>query len=313
MKPKYLAISIDTEVDKSSSWAVSDPATFLSVTRVIPEVLTPLFGEYAAKPTYLLSPEVIEDPECSATLRDLGTMAELGTHLHVQFIGPNRELFPGNMAGRRADSTQAECDRELEREKLRTLTELFTEVFGYPPTAFRAGRFAMSEATLDILAELGYLVDSSVTPGIYWNLPQGKVDYRRHSAAPTTIDTDHGPIVELPVTTKPLGRLARAIGGRYPMDRVYARLTGNYSGIRWLRPTWCSASEMDALAETSESDVLVMMLHNNELIPGASPYARDQETVQRILDALAEFLNYAAENEYEFVTLTEAASAVATP
>src|SRR5688500_8148340 len=104
---QHLAVTIDTEVDKDANWRVSPAASFDSVRQGIPEVLTPLFDEFGVVPTYLLSAEVIEDAESRKVLGDL-SRCELGTHLHGDFVEPNRRLFASNMAGDPAMAVQAE-------------------------------------------------------------------------------------------------------------------------------------------------------------------------------------------------------------
>ena len=81
----HLLITIDTEINKSRNWRVSSNQSFSSVTEGIPEKLTTLFSKYGARPTYLLSSEVIRDDDCLSVLRSLKD-CELGTHLHGDMI-----------------------------------------------------------------------------------------------------------------------------------------------------------------------------------------------------------------------------------
>jgi hypothetical protein len=86
---KILVITIDTEIDRSRDWSIANPPSFRSVLEAIADRLTPLFSRYGARPTYLLSPEVIEDDACVRCLRGLANV-ELGTHLHGDFVDPGR-------------------------------------------------------------------------------------------------------------------------------------------------------------------------------------------------------------------------------
>ena len=56
-----MSVTIDTECDKSPNWSNSSPLTFNSIYDAIPNKLQPLFEAYSIKPTYFLSPEIIED------------------------------------------------------------------------------------------------------------------------------------------------------------------------------------------------------------------------------------------------------------
>ena len=79
-----------------------------------------VFGETSStvQNLNLLSGEVMEDPASVSVLRGLGARAELGTHLHGDFVPPQRRLHRGNMDGRAADAVQFEYPREVEEAKL---------------------------------------------------------------------------------------------------------------------------------------------------------------------------------------------------
>ncbi len=308
---RALVVSIDTEVDKGTDWRIADPATFRSVVEGVPEALSPLFDRYGAVPTYLLSAEVIEDDEASRVLARLGTRAELGTHLHAQFVEPQRQLWADTMAGKSADHIQSQYPDEVERAKLQTLTESFTARFGWRPTSFRAGRYGSSSRTLEFLAGLGYVVDSSVTPGLVWRYPEGVVDHRRWPAGPRVVDTAAGPIVELPVSVQAGGRLAPMVAALPPLARrVTTRAIGARSTFAWLRPSWARPGDLAAYAATASEEVLVAMFHSMEVVPGASPYATDRQGVERILHSLEELLRYCAGNGVRMVGMTAAATSV---
>ena len=153
-----LAVTIDTECDKGSDWKTRFPLGFRSVTEGIRERLTPLFREHGVRPTYLLSPEILRDDASVATLAALDD-CELGTHLHGEFIEPEADF-----AAPVTSTPQIAYSREVERAKLRNLTELFAARLGRRPLSFRAGRFAVRGHTLRVLEDLGYRVDTSVTP-----------------------------------------------------------------------------------------------------------------------------------------------------
>jgi hypothetical protein len=307
-KDRLLVVSIDTEVDKGPDWRISKASTFRSVTEGVPDVLSPLFARYAAVPTYLVSAEVIEDEKASAVLASLGGTAELGTHLHPQFVEPQRELVPGNMAGRTADAVQRQYSRDIEAAKLKTLTEKFVERFQQRPTAFRSGRFGSSDHTLALLAELGYQVDSSVTPGLKWEYAEGVVDYRRWSCAPRTIGTAYGSIVELPISIIGGGPLVRWVQALPPLPRrVATRALGRRGSFQWLRPSWAKPGELVRHVNSSDQQVLVAMFHSMEVVPGASPYAADREGVGRIVASLEELLRRCVDTGTEMVGMTTAA------
>ncbi len=308
MTTPILVISIDTEVDKSCNWRVSDPPSFRSVIDGVPGVLSPLFERYDAVPTYLLSPEVIEDDHACNVLADLGTSAELGTHLHAQMAEPGRPFPLNDMGGRSVDDIQSQYPRDIEGAKLKTLTDAFTARFGHEPTSFRSGRYGSSEDTLELLAELGYLVDSSVTPGVVWRYSEGVADYRAWSAGPQVIETPAGSILELPLSVRPGSRLAPVVQAMPPVaQRIAIRAIGPRAGFGWLRPSWARPGELAAFAASSKERVLVAMFHSMEIVPGASPYSSNSDDVDRIIRSLEELLRYCADHQIETVGMTEAA------
>jgi hypothetical protein len=88
-------------------------------------------------------------------------LIEFGTHLHPWVNPPfsnkndkitNRESYPGNLP------------KELEFQKLKALTDKITEVCGVQPTTYLAGRYGVGKRTNEILKELGYKTNISISP-----------------------------------------------------------------------------------------------------------------------------------------------------
>lgn len=307
---RYLVVTLDTEVDKDRRWRVSDPVSFDSVCVGIPELLSPLFDEFGVVPTYLLSGEVIEDPAAAAVLRSLGDRAELGTHLHAEFVEPQRRLYRNNMAGEAADAVQFAYPPEIEEAKLRTLTDLFRSTFGYRPTSFRAGRFALSACTVALLARLGYRVDSSVTPGVSWRLPQGMFDYVEWTSGPSWRATAGGDILELPVGIQVWNPTVTHLVERLPLrlQPVGRALAGAHGRPSWLRPSWATGRDMVDYVERTSDRLLVLMFHSMEVIPGASPYAATEADVARIIASLRHVFEHCERRGIGFCSLSQAAS-----
>jgi hypothetical protein len=304
-------VTVDTEIDKSVDWSVSDPPTFRSVTHALPELMEPLCERFGIKATYLVSPEVVEDAASQQVLLGLGTGHELGAHLHGDFIGPERHLWVHNAGGALAVAAQPEYPPELEQAKLSALTDLFVSAFGSRPLAFRAGRFGISPSTLGFLAELGYSVDSSITPGLRWQFRSAVADYTKWGPEARTVVTPAGPIVELPVSVRPGSPLAPLIRRTPPLvQSVARRVSGGRSDFQWLRPSWCSGAELIRYAANTDQRFLGLMFHSVELTPGASPYARDNEGVDRILGSLTELFSWCSEHDFRFSSMSEAAALV---
>lgn len=300
MREVLLVVSIDTECDKGPAWRIQFPLSFRSVTEALPEVLMPLFQRHGVVPTLLLSPEVIQNDE---SVRVLGGLrdCELGTHLHGEFIEPG-----ANAGAVGTYETQCHYEPAIEREKLKNLTALFEGRFGRRPTSFRAGRFAASGRTLSYLEELGYLVDSSVTPFRtnyfegghacnHWGAPlrpyrPSADDLRKRGRlrlleVPVTLLADS--FVAFP------GVLLRRLSDRVLSRRRVFSALGLRPETKWLRPLRHSSAELIALADRVVSTwrggppvVLNVMFHSVEALPGASPHARISEDVRRLVEDL---------------------------
>jgi hypothetical protein len=300
----YLCVSIDCECDKGEGWRLKKPLRFDAVTAGIADRLQPLFRAYGAKPTYLLSPEVLRDPASVDCLRHLEGSAEFGTHLHGEFVPP--DAFEPD------ETTAFQCNYppEVERQKLATLTDLFHGALGRRPYSFRAGRFGIGPHSLRFLAELGYTVDSSVSPLKDWSRKGAPpASFRQAPTQPywPVLDAAErvaavaGPILEVPVTILP-SRFARL------------PLIGDRFEPRWLRPTHGSAKSIvavarDELARASQQPVVLnCMFHNVEIMAGLSPYAKNAARADAILHRLAELLAFARAEGIAVVGLADIAA-----
>ncbi len=303
---KYLIISIDTECDKGPGWKVRHPLSFEGVYRGIGEILQPLFEEYGFRATYLISPEVMEDEASVGLLKDvLRRSAELGTHLHGEFVEPFRKEDV-----ERTEELAADYSADVELEKLRNLTELFRSVFGFAPLSYRAGRFSISSRTVRFLEDLGYRVDSSLTP---FSAVSG-VDHTRAPVYPYYPDyTDiyrpgNSKILEVPITILPQNPLLFDILKSTPLFRFrrFRRWIKERYGNLWLRPTVSGASQVEKIVEIyrkmfpGRPMFFNMMFHNMEVVDGMSPY--DAAVVRA---NLREILSYLRGHGFEPLTLKE--------
>jgi hypothetical protein len=296
---KYLCVTIDVEPDCSPSWRYSDPLTFDGVRKGITDRLQPLFGALGVRPTYLLNNVVLEDSESLAALAALGGGAEFGAHLHPEFIEPEKRY--GSYGGVKAEANLCSLGPDLEFRKIERITRLFQDRLGVTPRSFRAGRFSAGTHTIRSLERLGYLVDSSVTPGVLWDDPSREipVDFRGAPPYPyrvgeTILDEDpRGSVLEVPVSICVIRRWFRP-------------------RLLWLRPKLSSSRELRAVARACADaqqhrsmQVLNMMFHNVEILPGLSPYTRTEGECREYLNTLRAFLIFALREGFASVTLSE--------
>ncbi len=172
----------------------------------------------------------------------------------------------------------------LEAAKIDVLTDAIAAAFGRRPIAFRSGRYGIGAATLRLLAERGYRLDSSV---------RARYDYRADggpdlSAVGNAAFRRDG-IVEVPFSTVFTGAL-RSVAGR--LHPVAARLphgpgllarTGLVNRVS-LTPEDMPVREalraVDVAVEAGER-LLALSFHSPSLAPGNTPYVRDAADLAR--------------------------------
>jgi hypothetical protein len=284
-------------------WRTRRPLAFEGVHVGIAERLHPLFRSYGAKPTYLLSPELLRDASCVERLSSLEG-CELGTHLHGELADPG--AFEPEVTA----VLQRDYPAPVERAKLVWLTAAFERAFGRRPASFRAGRFGLGEHTIGILEELGYAAESSVTPHVDWSYLSPGLTFVGAPTQPYHPDPrvpgrpGASRLLEVPITIR-----ARALS-KVPV-------VGRYFAPRWLRPTRTAARELLAIArEVLEEGaagpiVLNAMLHNVEVVAGVSPYAATEDAARVILGRVGALLDFAQRAGIPCVGLADVAGLLA--
>ncbi|AKV01823.1 hypothetical protein AKJ09_08486 [Labilithrix luteola] len=284
-------MSIDTECDKGKGWLCRQPMAFEGVFDGVEKRLQPLFASHRAKPTYLLSPEILRNEACVDVFRRLASSCELGTHLHGEYAEP--DAFEPDATS----AFQRDYPPEVEKAKLAYLTDLFIRAFDHQPASFRAGRFGVGAASIGILEDLGYAVESSVTPHMDWASSGAKglafldaptQPYRPDPKEPGR--PGNAKILEVPVTIR------RRFVNALPW-------VGKHVDPRWLRPTRGTAESLVRVAEDEIAEarrvapgrpvILNAMFHNVEIVPHLSPYASSEDEAQGILGRLGALLAWA--------------------
>ncbi len=310
MTPSCLvAVSIDVECDKDERWDVRQPLAFRGVEEGIGRRLTPLFLEYGVRPTYLVSPEVMRHEESAALLR-AATDCELGTHLHPEFI-------VGSEGVTQTSAIACLLSEEEERWQLEILTALFTDTFGYSPRSYRAGRYGASARSLRFLADLGYAVDTSVTPHKLWD--EG-LDFRGAPDSPYYPSADDisraglpGGLLEIPISLRPSPAPAFVRGATQFLARSRVTSTRDLAkwarGPFWFRPGWSKRGVLLSFVRSAVrgeyQGILNMMFHNVDMVPACSPNARSEEGVRTALDDLRAVCEEVTACGGRFATLSE--------
>ncbi|HET6162742.1 MAG TPA: hypothetical protein VFG37_03690 [Planctomycetota bacterium] len=297
-----LVITVDTEED--DEWSPR-PSTTCENLRFVPR-FQELCESRGFPVTWLLTHGAATSPLAPQTFRaplDRGA-CEVGAHLHPWNTPPNAPRPEPDGAFFRP--YPLEYPRDVQREMLAQLTGAIEESLGVRPRSYRAGRYGFDATGAALLRELGYEVDCSVTPGVSWRGALGKrggaggpdfVGAPQHPYWPAADDvTRAGPasgLLEVPVTLvhtrAPLRgdhRLTRA-WSRFSHDGFVARVARKTGFARtWLRPyPKYSLADLEAVCDSARAagaPLLEMILHSSELMPGCSPYRKDEAAVDAL-------------------------------
>ena len=320
-----LVVSLDVEAD--NQWDHGVPLATRNVASWEP--FQELCEGHGVVPTYLLASEIIADDrarELLAGWRARG-VAEIGAHLHPWTTPPFADA-PGLRMNDYLHAFPCELPDDLLREKVSTLTGQIRDAFGFSPTAFRAGRYGFDGRVAKCIADEGFVVDSSVTPGIAWHdfpgMSGGGPDFSRLSIKPFRIAGTGDPgLVEIPVTvlqTYPVFArfpgLLRAYGW-LPVRAVRRVVFRRYLKAQpmWLAPWPSYRAEDLALvwrrAAEAGVEVAVMSFHSSELMAGGSPFRPTLTSIRDLYACLDKFFAYVRQCDGECVGLTEAARVVA--
>ena len=289
-----LIVTVDTE--EEGLWGGRYPRTGNTVDNIrgVPR-FQELCDRYDVRPTYLVDAPVVEDDDAVKLLRSIQEdgRAEIGAHLHPWCNPPFGEEANAHT------SYLCNLPESLQREKLIWLTETIESRFGRRPTSFRAGRYGLDITGARILAELGYVVDSSVIPFTDYSRDGGP-NFENAPHNPYFIDGDDlcrrhtsGFLFEVPasvgynrvdferahrirrVALHPLLRRLRSVG---ILDRLGIVRRIKYS------PEQADLRRMKQLADAflaQNAPAVVMMFHSTSLTPGLSPYVKTEQDLDR--------------------------------
>lgn len=266
MSRAYLCVSIDTEADEDG--------TLEGVTDGVVRRIHPLFERFCAKPTYLLSPEVLAAEAGVTVFRALASSCDLGTL--------------GRSGG------------DLERTELTAVTDHFIRAVDYQPQSFRARGSALGPASIGTLESLGYAVDASVTPhtGPFEDAPTQP--YRPDPSNPGR--EGDASILEVPLTSRRrLLSALPAIGRRMRPQRLQPT---QGTAARLVR-----IAEDEIAAARRHVPGRPVFLHatfrNIDVVPRASAFASNEEKARGVLDGLRALLLFARSHAISVVGLAD--------
>ena len=295
----YFIITVDTEGDNQWAWKPGMTIT-TSNTNFIPR-FQKLCEKYHFPPVYLSNYEMISDDEfCGfASEKAKADLCEIGMHIHAWFSPPEYEL-PNRYNG---NPFITEYPNYILKEKLVFLKHYIEERVGVTPVSFRSGRWATNEVLFETLDELGFFVDCSITPGIsnYTDCGMSVEHGNDYTHEILNIRSLCGNLVEIPMTTKRI----RTFQGVSIKNKARNILLGKDI---WLRPAVNSEEEMLLLIKRVEKQkvpYLEFMIHSTELMPGGSPYTKDEAQVERLYERMEKIFAYVSKSGYQGITLQD--------
>lgn len=319
--PVKVFITIDTEEDTWDEYSTThNPVE--NIDRL--PMLQDIFDRYGAVPTYLINWPVVTNKHARHILTEIldRGRCEIGTHCHPWNTPPFEEKINGH------NSQICNLPYELIMKKMENLHGEIINDLKVTPVCFRAGRWGFGPGVARSIHKLGYRVDTSVTPFIDWT-DYGGPDFSQASTFAYWFDPDDilckktdGCLLEVPPTIGFLQKnfkLWSAISKwilRRPLSRYH--IFGVLKRLRilnyyWLSPEVTGSSEMIRLSENlirAGHRFLNMAFHSTSLLPGKSPFIRNQEQLDKFLYDIEMFLKFAVDRGMTFLPLSGALEVV---
>lgn len=290
-------ITVDTEGDNLWAYRQGDMITTHNA-RYIPKFQQQC-ESFGFKPVYLVNYEMLCDEEFVTYVRDkqLQGLCEVGLHLHAWNTPPIYALE----AKYGSNPYLLEYPQKIMYEKFDVLYKLFCQKIGCKPISHRAGRWAMNGVYFELLQSYGIAVDCSVTPGIDWSCVKGAnmggSDYSKSPKSAHYV----GSVLEVPHTVK---KSHKPLCGSL-RHKLKTLLCGENLQLRPAVFSFEQMAEVVNMAQKGNDDYIEFMIHSSELMPGASPYAIDQNGVDKITEKIESIFAYVKSKGYVGKTLAE--------
>lgn len=319
--PVTVTVSIDTEEDDWGSYVRGGTST-ANIESLME--LQDLFDRWGARPTYLVNRAPLLAPRAVEVLGAVAARegVEIGAHCHPWNTPP---FFDD---GGPVRTMMCTFSAEENRAKLREVKRCLAQELDVAPRSFRAGRWGLGPTVAGPLADEGFTVDCSVSPFIDWS-GQGGPDYSDAPHLPYRFEPDRplvpksdGAMVQLPTTIGFLrGDARRGAVLRARLERSWLRrlkVVGllDEAGLlarRWLSPETSDGETMVRLTAAcvrAGQGFLQLTFHSCTLLPGVTPFVRDEHDRKRFLRSIDRVLGFWAESGFRFRTLAEASEEI---
>lgn len=210
--------------------------------------------------------------------------ADFGVQLHPWVSPPHDEDVTAY------NSYAGNLPPALEAAKFDGLRRTIEAIFGRSPRIYRAGRYGVGPHTARMLADGGIAFDTSVRARFNY-ADQGGPNFRGHPVQPWWIDRPAA-LMELPLTTVYCGLLRHCGAWLHHALWRAPRMRGVLARLGLLERVPLTPEGVDVNAALRAIDVaiadrlpvLVFSFHSPSLMPGNTPYVRDEAALDQLYD-----------------------------
>ena len=296
---KYFIITVDTEGD--NLWDYKKGQEVKTENSLYIHRFQELCEKYGFKPVWLTNYEMASDNryvEYIKSKMEQG-LCEVGIHVHAWNNPPLYDLN-GEYSG---NPFLIEYPIDIMRAKFKTTYDLIINKFGQAPVSHRAGRWVMNDDYFRLLEEFGIKIDCSYTPTVSWVKTQGETvcsgpDYTQVKRGCHYI----GNVLEVPMSVRST-RIAKRGSWKHKL-----RVLLQKDSI-WLRPASASLDEMlwlcNLINKERQTDYLEFMVHSSELMPGGSPYFKNDKEIENLYEDMELLFSKIVLMGYKGLTLKE--------
>ncbi|WP_051083429.1 hypothetical protein [Sphingomonas sp. Mn802worker] len=278
---RRFAVTIDTE--EEFDWSSPGASDDYDVTAIaaLPAMHDRL-SAHGISPIYMVDYVVAANETAAAILRDLlrrDPASAIGAQLHSW-------VTPPLGSGTRVETFAGNLPREVEAAKLDRLVAMIERSLGRRSLIYRAGRYGVGPHTFHALASRGFRIDASMRARFDYAC-QGGPDFTSVGAA--AFPLGDGSLVELPLSTIYTGLLREHGGWLHPLLGRVPKARGLFARTRLLSrvpltPEGTPAREAIRAIELAADDgerLLQLTFHSPSLVPGHTPYVRDEHALAR--------------------------------
>jgi len=319
-----LIVTIDTEEDNWGEYDLIEYST--QNIEHVPE-LQELLDSFGVKPTYLVNYPVASDPRAILILKHLlqTSQCEIGMHCHSWNTPPLEETRS------KRNMLLYNLPVDLQIRKLKFLHQTIIKNINTVPISFRGGQWGFSQEALAFLQELGYKIDTSVTPYTDWS-DNGGPNYSQSSSNPYYFSPDGNinhnqaaKMLEVPATVGFTQKNITLSKNLYKFLQTPVikriRLVGILASLRllnkvWLSPEQASSEEMIALTKRlmeKKVPLIILFFHSPSLQPGLTPFVRTKADKREFMGRLEKFFLFTKRVGIESIKLSDAIKMIPQP